>query len=126
MNTDFPKPGRNEFARAVEKGYRTIFDLANILANHFNCNDVTSRLYGVAIALREATKEHKSDPEQHPEERCERCLGRNMIWFTASETWNRVTNGKYSILCPICFTELAEAIGIKPTSWQLIPEEPCE
>lgn len=53
------------------------------------------------------------------ENRCDRCGGRNLhCWSADSDLWNRV-RGEYSILCPICFAELAAAAGVKPALWQL-------
>ena len=55
----------------------------------------------------------------HPEHRCERCGGRNMhSWYADSDVWNRVA-GEYGVLCPICFSELAEAAGVSPTAWRV-------
>lgn len=45
--------------------------------------------------------------DDHPEHRCDRCGGRNInAWHADSDVWNRVA-GEFSILCPICFSELA-------------------
>lgn len=57
----------------------------------------------------------------HPEDRCERCGGQNVTWFAPSELWNKA-HGVYDILCPVCFVNLAEAAGIRPTAWQIGPE----
>jgi hypothetical protein len=59
--------------------------------------------------------------QSHPEHVCERCHGANIVWFVDSALWNRV-HGIFDILCPTCFVCLAEAAGIRPTSWQLAPE----
>lgn len=57
--------------------------------------------------------------DDHPEHRCERCGGRNIrSWYADSDVWNRVA-GDFSILCPICFSELAANAGIRPTAWRL-------
>ncbi len=57
--------------------------------------------------------------DDHPEHRCDRCRGRNISsWYTDSDIWNRVA-GNFSILCPICFTELAAEVGMEPTAWRL-------
>ena len=57
--------------------------------------------------------------DDHPENRCDRCGGRNLHnWYADSDVWNRVA-GNYSILCPICFSELARELGIAPTAWRL-------
>jgi hypothetical protein len=58
----------------------------------------------------------------HPEAHCDRCGGLNITWFADSELWNKATAGRWAILCPLCFVELAQAQGIKPTSWRICPE----
>lgn len=58
--------------------------------------------------------------DDHPENRCERCGGRNVVWHAANDLWNRVTNGEYSILCPICFCELADERFGDTTSWNVV------
>jgi hypothetical protein len=56
--------------------------------------------------------------DDHPEHRCERCGGRNTIWYADSDVWNRIS-GDWSILCPICFCELGAEAGTAPTAWRL-------
>ncbi len=52
--------------------------------------------------------------DDHPEDRCDRCGGRNMkVWHVDNALWNRIA-GDFSILCPICFAELAELSGMLP------------
>lgn len=62
--------------------------------------------------------------EDHPESHCQKCGGPNIVWFAASDLWNRVVGEEEecSILCPICFVEMAEAKGIKPPAWQVVKE----
>ena len=64
------------------------------------------------------------------EGQCERCLQPNPLsWFVASDVWNRVMRGgdrgnadRFGFCCPTCFIELARAVGIDPTAWELLPE----
>ena len=49
----------------------------------------------------------------HPEDWCDRCGGRNIVWLTRNDLWNSMSGG-FSILCPICFVELCELSGYKP------------
>jgi hypothetical protein len=57
--------------------------------------------------------------DDRPENRCERCGGRNLHnWYADSDVWNRVA-GEYSILCPICFSDLAREAGVMTTAWRL-------
>lgn len=62
-------------------------------------------------------------PDQNEtESRCQSCGGHNPVWFAPNELWNRVTEDKALIICPVCFIKLAEAKGIRPTGW-LLQEE---
>jgi hypothetical protein len=57
--------------------------------------------------------------DDHPEHRCERCGGRNLnSWYADSDVWNRFA-GKFSVLCPICLSELVEAAGVLNVVWRL-------
>lgn len=62
--------------------------------------------------------------EDHPESHCQKCGGPNIVWFAANDLWNRVVGEEEecSIVCPICFVEMAEAKGIKPPAWQVVKE----
>lgn len=58
---------------------------------------------------------------------CERCGRSNPVWFGPSPLWNQVMRafeGKWNVVCPICFAELAEAKGIgKKGAWRWEPAE---
>jgi hypothetical protein len=60
----------------------------------------------------------------HPESTCHKCGGPNCTWFVKSELWNRIvrSHGEPEILCPVCFVALAEARGVTPPAWELVPE----
>lgn len=62
----------------------------------------------------------------HPEAKCERCGRDNVTWFTPSHLWNAVirenTNGADSMLCPVCFIQLAEMAGHNSAAWRVEPE----
>lgn len=61
--------------------------------------------------------------DDHPENRCEKCRGRNLHnWYADSDVWNRVTQDKWSVLCPNCFVELAREVGIDPSAWRISSE----
>lgn len=69
---------------------------------------------------------------KHPEEMCERCQGPNVwSWHAPSPLWNAVLrdpvtgDDRFSIICPPCFAELAEASGVVPAerhTWHFAPE----
>ncbi len=58
----------------------------------------------------------------HPEAKCQKCGGRNIVWFSDNQTWNLIAPAD-GILCPICFVEKAEEIGIVGP-WKLTLEPP--
>lgn len=59
----------------------------------------------------------------HPEDYCHLCGGRNLrAWYVGNELWNKVVGEEITILCPICFVEIAEKKGITPTAWCLSRE----
>ena len=49
-----------------------------------------------------------------PEDFCQRCNRSNIVWFAPNEIWNKAVRatGQPEILCPVCFVELAEIVGI--------------
>lgn len=63
------------------------------------------------------------DPEvttKHPEDKCEKCGGPNIVWFISSALWNEVVraNSEAEILCPVCFVRLAEVTQTRGV-WEL-------
>lgn len=71
-----------------------------------------------------------SGTKPHPEDQCQKCHGANVVWYTSSEAWNRTIAKqpiRWTILCPVCFIKLAEALGPsigigRPTAWRILPE----
>ena len=59
----------------------------------------------------------------HPEAFCQECGRPNCTWHIDSETWNKVMPDD-GIVCPVCFVEKAEAMGITPPSWRLSAVSP--
>jgi hypothetical protein len=63
---------------------------------------------------------------------CSRCgTLDNIGWFTDNVFWNAVTGENVvheeavgGILCIPCFVTLADAVGLRPTGWRLLPEWP--
>lgn len=67
--------------------------------------------------------------QDHPEDTCEECGGRNVVWFAPNDLWNRVMRGGdrgapdvLEIVCPVCFIRRAEAAGVEATGWLVQPE----
>lgn len=61
--------------------------------------------------------------DDHPEHRCGKCGGRNIVWFAPSGLWNAVVrqpdgSDQWPVLCPICFAERADIVS----AWRLAPE----
>lgn len=61
---------------------------------------------------------------------CDRCGGSNIVWTAPSPLWNFVIRGGsingieiFSVICPLCFAELAELAGIKTTGWKFMPTD---
>jgi hypothetical protein len=59
---------------------------------------------------------------------CEYCLADYPVWFTPNKFWNKVIRredgtDRWQFLCPSCFANLAERMGIVPTAWMLTTEE---
>lgn len=62
-----------------------------------------------------------------PGEICKRCLRRNVVGFDVPDTlWESVAKGRWTLLCPGCFDEVAEEEGVAydirqadlyPVSW---------
>jgi len=72
-----------------------------------------------AIPDKAVERLRKLEGSDAPEDRCDRCGGRNLHnWYADSDVWNRVA-GDYSILCPICFSELAQEAGVGNGAWRL-------
>jgi hypothetical protein len=45
-------------------------------------------------------------------ELCKRCLRRSCVGFrVADDTWNRVIQGRWNVVCLPCFDELAYDVG---------------
>ena len=58
--------------------------------------------------------------DDHPEDFCHRCGGRNITWYADSDLWNKFDPPE-SIICPICFVIEAEAGGVKTSAWRVAP-----
>lgn len=60
---------------------------------------------------------------RHPEDFCQKCKRPNVVWFAPSPLWNAAVRAanEPEILCPVCFIQLAEAIGVS-TAWFVAPE----
>lgn len=53
---------------------------------------------------------------------CKRCRRRNVVGFVVPDaTWAEVTQGRWNILCPTCFDEVAEERGVAYTLRELSP-----
>jgi hypothetical protein len=53
---------------------------------------------------------------------CQDCDGSTRVWFAPNATWNAVMGSDGGMLCPGCFIDRAEAIGMVPTAWVLTME----
>lgn len=66
------------------------------------------------------------DPDAPREGHCERCDRDYPVWVAPNALWNEVvrSTGSEPFLCPTCFALAAEAKGVRPTAWVLVPETP--
>lgn len=59
---------------------------------------------------------------EHPEDFCDECGGRNIVWSAPNDVWNQVTGHPAGlILCPVCFVRRADAAGFRDC-WTLVPD----
>jgi hypothetical protein len=70
------------------------------------------------LADRDARLAELEGNDAHPENRCQQCGGRNIVWHAPSEVWNRYARTD-EILCPICFALRAESSGRPCAAWRL-------
>lgn len=59
-------------------------------------------------------------PDAHPEDRCRKCGGRNIVWFAPNPVWNAIN--QTGVLCPVCFVSEYERINGRSFAWSLSPE----
>lgn len=59
------------------------------------------------------------DPD-HPEAICQRCGGRNPVWWVDSDRFNTACNNG-EIVCPTCFIFAHEAATGMSCAWELRP-----
>lgn len=50
--------------------------------------------------------------ETHPEAFCQKCKLPNPVWYAPNEIWNSVIPDRIGIICPKCFQDKAEEMGI--------------
>jgi hypothetical protein len=61
--------------------------------------------------------------DAHPEDFCQRCGGRNPVWWVDSDRYNTAVN-RAEIVCPTCFVFAhEEATGMRCV-WTLVPDGP--
>ena len=61
----------------------------------------------------------------HPEDYCEQCGRKNIVWFAPNDLWNKHirtgTTKPDPMLCPMCFIEILESKGYSPPVWEISP-----
>lgn len=102
------------------KGYKRSF-IDTDAGKDFRINKLQTEIE--ALRKENARLQKYDGNDEHPENRCERCLGRNLNnWYTDSDVWNRIVGDKYSIICPNCLNELSNLQGEQPTAWRVSKE----
>lgn len=48
----------------------------------------------------------------HPEDFCQNCGGKNVVWSADNDLWNELMGNREVIICPQCFEKLAEKNGV--------------
>lgn len=121
------KHGRLLCAPKTSLQYWRTGDVPLDAAQHKREQDEQVQFMEAYKALENAlSAENEGGASDHPEDTCEDCGRDNVVWFTPSDLWNAVCRpqGYQSdpMLCPVCFIRRAEALGIVPTAWRVIPE----
>ena len=63
----------------------------------------------------------------HPEETCQQCGGKNVVWFAPNDIWNAVVGSESGLLCPVCFIGLADTKGLyQGGGWMITPERAAQ
>lgn len=70
---------------------------------------ITDRLYNLDSAVVLSPNDFE---QPHPEDCCQRCGGKNVVWSAPNDLWNAIIGKPDGILCPPCFEERAEEKGI--------------
>jgi len=69
---------------------------------------------GYSIAMEEyAALSSKGGVPKHPEDSCQVCGNDNPIWYCNNDLFNKINGSPNGILCPSCFSNKAEKIGIE-------------
>lgn len=50
--------------------------------------------------------------QPHPEDICQQCGGKNVVWSADNDLWNELMGGPNGIVCPQCFEKVAEEKGV--------------
>lgn len=82
---------------------------ANFVPTANEEREFTARLYNVESM-------HVFRPQDfeqsHPEDYCQQCGGKNVVWSADNDLWNELINNREGIICPQCFQKLADAKGV--------------
>lgn len=77
--------------------------------------------YGPTKPLEQIRRELRGE---HPEDFCKKCGRPNIVWFGPNAIWNQAVRAanEPEILCPVCFVQLAEAVGLGGV-WKVAPKD---
>lgn len=69
----------------------------------------SNRPFGAAVLFpAEALNMLTGEEKTHPEKFCQKCGGKNPVWFANNDLFNKVNGSSTGIICPSCFEETAE------------------
>lgn len=72
----------------------------------------TDRLYNLHSSIVFNPNDFEQPSAQHPEDYCEQCGGKNVVWSADNDLWNELMEKREAIICPQCFEKLAEDKGV--------------
>lgn len=81
------------------------YDIELYLANNHK-----ERLYNVPSVFLQRKSGDRADA--HPEDYCQQCGGKNIVWSADNDLWNKVIGSPNGIICPQCFEKKAEESAV--------------
>lgn len=120
--SSIPNCSSGPMSRAKEDRRILVEEIDRLMEGLLDKNENIDRLEAKVEQLQVVVEKLQGNHD-HPENCCERCGGRNVVWYADNDLWDEVIARNPTcidgVLCPICFIEVAEEQGCQPTSWRL-------